>query len=437
MSFKWSGLLLAALLAGGMGFYYFGLFLPHSQAVRKESAAADGYFWGDDFYPIWLTAHECLAHSCDPYSAESTRKIQIGLFGRALNAGNPGDPPSDYRAFSYPAFVDVICFPLAWLSFPAARAILAFVLPLLSAASVVLWSKALRWNAAPAILLVFVLLTWLSYPGLEALFAQQFGLISAFLLASSVAALVFNRQGLAGCLLALATIKPQMCALLVLCLAMWAFSNLRQRWRFARGFAATLAALAFSAMLTRPGWIGDWLNVLLHYSDYSRPPLLAGFAGPLFGRILILLAIAAAIAFAWRVRQLPVTSPLFTLAMAILLALTVVTLLPEHAVYDHALLLPGIMIIVRYWRRLWSGGTTLRITMALAAGALAWQWIAAGAVVTAWAIFPGHLAALLFLPIRTAAAVPFVVIGILLLTKRIVQSSIVVMDEPGRVQQQH
>ena len=75
-------------------------------------------------------------------------------------------------------------------------------------------------------------MTLSSYAVLEGLYAGQMGLLVGFLLAASLAALVEGRFFLAGSLLALTLIKPQMMALVVVYLLLWSFAQWRVRWRF-------------------------------------------------------------------------------------------------------------------------------------------------------------------------------------------------------------
>ncbi len=401
-----------------MGYYYFGVLLPHSRVIQLAAHAAGGYSFGNDFYPIWLTARECLRHHRSPYSAEITQQIQIGLFGRVLSAANPGDPSPDYRAFSYPAFIDLPASVLARLSFPAARMLMAILLPLLTAASVMLWARALDWKASPACLTILVVLTLFSYPGLAALFAQQVGLAVGFLLAGAISALTNSKPGWAGCLLAFATVKPQMSALLIFCLLLWAFAKWGERWKLAAGFAATLALMTFSAWLVWPNWIGSWVHVMLNYRNYSRPPLLGYLFGHYVGVALIGLALAGSFAYAWRMRSAPPTSAQFRITIALTLAVTTVALLPEHAVYDHVILLPGIIMVLRSWRQLWAANPPVRWILVLAAVVLFWPWVAALFVDAARLSVAPLATTILFLPLRTAAAIPFVVLALLVMVGR-------------------
>ncbi|HUK23093.1 MAG TPA: glycosyltransferase family 87 protein [Terriglobales bacterium] len=423
MTRRWPGqLLLALVMAAGMGCYYFEMFLPHSLAVRAAADAAGGYFFANDFYPIWLTSRECVWRHIDPYSPEITRSIQRGLVGRSLLSPRPGDPASDYRTLPYPAFVDLYGLPVSWLPFPAARIVVGFVFLFLIAVSVFLWAKTLGWNLETPQLLVFVILTWFSYQGLEGMFAEQIGVLSVFLLAMTAASLIDGKLVRSGCCLALATVKPQMCALLIFYLMVWALAEWKRRRRFVISFLATEAWLCLLAMLVWPNWIASWIHSLLTYGDYSRPPLPCALFGFYPGVIVIVALLAASAVLAWRRRKASPSTPEFAAAVALLLAVTAVTLLPEHAVYDHLILLPGIMLAMQSRRQIASGSAVSRGVAALAVAVIAWPWLAAPVVLAMKVAAPASAAAILFLPVRTAAAIPFVVLALLFITIRNAQS---------------
>jgi len=43
-----------------MLYYHLGLFLPAVLEIRAAKGLGNGYSFGDDFYPIWLTSREAL-----------------------------------------------------------------------------------------------------------------------------------------------------------------------------------------------------------------------------------------------------------------------------------------------------------------------------------------------------------------------------------------
>ena len=69
-----------------------------------------------DLYPRWLGARELLRHGRNPYSAEITREIQQGYYGRPLDPARPDDP-KDQQGFAYPAYVVFLLAPTVDLPF--------------------------------------------------------------------------------------------------------------------------------------------------------------------------------------------------------------------------------------------------------------------------------------------------------------------------------
>ncbi len=339
---------LALVGAASMVYYQFGLFMPRVEKVRAAKHLAGGYSFGDDFYPIWLTSREWLRERRDPYSPAVTRDIQIGLFGRPLTGQFPTDPPHDYRTFAYPAFTDLLLWPASELPFPPLRIALAVLLATLLAASVVFWAQALSWHVSVTWLGIILLLTLCSYPELEGLYAGQLGLLVGFLLAASVLALVRGRLLLAGMLMALTTIKPQMTLLAILYLIIWSAHGWRHRGRFNLSFFATLSLLTGASLAVWPRWIQSWGRAVLVYPHYAMPPLTSELLGSNQGSgniALIAIALIATIVLVWGARAAVAGSYEFWLTLSLLLAITTVTLLPGQSVHDHVILLPGIYLL--------------------------------------------------------------------------------------------
>jgi len=426
-SSRWALLALSLALMGAasMVYYHLGLFIPRVLAARTSKGLGNGYAFGDDFYPIWLAARQWRLDHLDPYSSEMTRQIQTGLFGRPLDARNPTDPSVDYRQFAYPAFTEILLWPSASLDFPNLRIVLAVVLPCLTAASLWLWMLALQWHIHPLYFAVLVLLAICNYPVMEALFAEQPGLMVGFLLASAALSLRRNRLWLAGTLMGLTLIKPQMTLLAILYLLIWSLSN-RGRTRFVTGFLGTTLLLAGASLWIWPHWVEQWLRVLLGYHRYATPPLvtvlLGASLGAYVGPIAIVALLGASAVLAWRNRRASLESLDFWLALGLLLAITSVTLLPGQAIYDHVILFPGIFLLLRYRRELRAAGRIPRILLSIGALVLFWPWIAAFTlVVLRPRVAPGIFdsTAAFSLPIRTTASLPFAVLVLLAYATRI------------------
>jgi hypothetical protein len=421
----------AFLFATAMGYYHLKVFLPRAQAADSAKGLGNGYFFGGDFYPIWRTSKEWRLYRLDPYSSAMTQTIQAGLFGRSLDVSNPNDPPLRYREFSYPAFVDILALPSTWFPFPVVRIAGASILLLMTAAGIVLWMGILNLRLSPALCTIVILLTLFNYPVLEGIAAVQVGLAVSFLLAASLAMLIRGLGLPAGYLLALTTIKPQMTMLVIGCLLMWALSKWRQRWQFAAGLVSGVAVLYLSATFISTSWLMQWLHALQGYGRYSQPPLPIYLFGIQMGKTLSVVLLAGALILAWRIRHLPATSSEFILTIGTLLAIGVVVLLPGQAVYDHILLLPGVLLLLRPKGKPVLRTSVARVVLALTAAAIAWQWIAAVAVIAASFLVASLSDTWALLPIRTAASVPFAVLACLGLLLR---SSDLSTLEPRRTQ---
>jgi hypothetical protein len=403
--------------------------MPRVVAVRTAEGLGNGYSFGNDFYQVWLTSRQWLRQRRDPYSPEMTREIQIGLYGRPLDPNRPGDPV-DRRVFPYPVFADLLFWPAAEFSFETVRVVAVSMLAALTLASVLLWLRALDWSLSWNWLAVILLLTLCSYTTLEALYAAQLGLFVAFLLAAALIALQRQRFLLAGILMALTAIKPQMTVLAILYLLIWSARDWRIRGRFWIGLFSTLTLLAGAALAVLPHWIQSWTYTVLAYRHYTRPPLVTEvLTAPLGPRwagpatfILTAASIIIAVGLAWRNRAAAYGSFPFWITLSVLLSITTITILPGQAVYDHLILLPGILLLVRYRNEIFDAGRMPRILLSIGRLILSWPYIAAFALILlrpllAPATFDST--AVFSLPIRTAASLPFAVLALLAWTMRV------------------
>jgi hypothetical protein len=209
-----------------------------------------------------------------------------------------------------------------------------------------------------------------------------------------------------------------MMALVAVYLLTWSFAQWPVRRRFVGGFLLVTSILGVSSVLVWPHWIPEWLGVVFGYRQYSTPPLvgylLGNQLGARLGPVLITALLVSAIMLAWRMRCAVATSTDFALTISFLLGLTTITLLPGHAVYDHVVLLPGVILIAMSWRGFAASSRLFRAVLGVTALALFWQWILAPAVIAIRTILSAQLVpAVLTLPIRTAGAIPFGVCALL------------------------
>lgn len=297
---SWYLLLFSLLTVWGTWRWANALLVPASTARALAGGRPVGN--NSDLYPRWLGAREALLHHRDPYSAALTREIQAGYYGRPLDARHLADP-ADQQAFAYPLYVVFLLAPTVSFPFPAVMHFFSWFLLLVTAASVLLWTRALAWRPPRTIQLVIVLLTLSTYPFVQGFYKQQLTLLVGFLLAAAAAATVRGWLALAGFLLALSTIKPQISCLLVFWFLIWSTGEWKSRKSLALSFAATLAALMIAAQLLQPGWLREFASALQAYRGYAADEsllqvLLTPFGGKLATAALIIFF--AAICWWWR-----------------------------------------------------------------------------------------------------------------------------------------
>lgn len=405
-------LFLALLFAGSMWFYVQHVLIPHQQAEAALYGIPRGNL--SDLYPRWWGARELLLHGRDPYSAEVTREIQVGYYGRALDPALPHDP-RDEQGFAYPAYVVFLLAPTVRLPFEVVQLVFRWLLVGLTLAVVPLWLYTLRWRVSAETTAILMVLTLGSFPVLQAIKLQQLSLLVAGLIAVSTLFLVEGHLFSAGVLLAFSTIKPQLTLPLAAWFLVWSLGDWTRRRSFWWGFVGTMAALAGGAEYLLPGWMGRFREAIVAYRRYNQgaDSTLDMLIAPPWGKWLAL-AIALALAVvAWQRRHVLAGSRTHNQVTVLILATTVVVM-PKAAPYNQVFLLPGILLLLRQGRDLWRADWIRRTVGVIGAAALFWPWLAAlgllaaSALVSADSIQRGWA-----LPLYTNLVIPVAVLGLL------------------------
>src|SRR3954471_14712011 len=276
--------LAALLLSASMWIWVQAIAVPHQQAESAERGAPRGNL--SDLYPRWLGARELLLHQRDPYGADVTREIQTGYYGRPLDSTRPNDP-KDQQAFAYPIYVAIMLSPTVTLPFTTVHRLFFWLFAVLTAASVPLWLRTLGWRVSTTAIATWIVLALSCFPAIQGLKLQQLTVLVAVLLAGSMAALARRQFVVAGILLALATIKPQLVFLLVFCLCIWVLGDWRGRQRVVWSFGISMAVLAVAGEVLLPGWITEFRTAMKDYYRYTGGgnSVLDVVLSPLWGRI--------------------------------------------------------------------------------------------------------------------------------------------------------
>jgi len=366
-------LVLSAVLSASTWFYMDYIL----KAQQVADAAAHNRPRGNlsDLYPRWLGARELLLHGRNPYSAEITREIQQGYYGRPLDPSKVDDP-KDEQGFAYPAYVVFLLAPAVNFPFPAARVGFRWLLIALTAASVLLWLRVVRWRISQGmtVILGILMLGWL--PVVQGLKLDQLTLLVAGMLSASTACVASGWFFSGGVLLALATIKPQLAWPLVFWFCVWSIGDWRRRRRLIFGFALVMAILLAGAEVLLPGWLGMFVSAIGQYHRYTHnQSVLISMFGTAPGRVLEVLSVGACALLAWSTRKEASKSIGFGRATALVMALTVV-IVPMFAPYNQVLLAPAIFVLASAARQPEHLLPAIRLAAMVGLGLLAWPWIA-------------------------------------------------------------
>ena len=362
--------ILAGILAGAVSWTYMHrILLPWEEFVNVKQGQVKAQL--GDLYPRWVGTRELLLHGRNPYGPEVSHEIQIAFYGRPIEQSydKPRFEIIDEQRFVYPLYVVFLLAPSVHWDFAQMQAWAPVFFAAVTAISLWLWMKVLGWRppwpaAAGMVMLV------LSSPQIaQGLRLRQLGLLVAFLIALASWCVTRERFAVAGILLAISTIKPQMVALVLLWFLLWCFGDWRRRWPLAAGFGVSLALLAGAAEWLLPRWPRLFLVGLVAYAKYfptTSPVRL--ILGNWIGGALSVLAAAALVAFAWGVRKAEANSREFGYTLALFFVANTL-LMPLLTPYNQVFLLLPTLMLLSDWKQL------PRLGRAGLAALLEWPWI--------------------------------------------------------------
>ncbi len=211
-----------------------------------------------DFYPRWAGARLALFEGCDPYALETTRLMQIGLYGAPL------PPEADQQAFAYPAQLLVVLLPF-WLIDDVEVAAAAW-----AGLSILLMVAALHlvrttWGKAPVWVVVGMLL-W-QYP-LLMVFQAQITALPLAAIGLACWAYGHRRDAPAGVALAVGVIKPEL--MLVPTVMLLILAIRAKRWRLVLAYGLAQAALLTGSIVAAGWWVPGWIRALGRYAAYAQ-----------------------------------------------------------------------------------------------------------------------------------------------------------------------
>jgi len=412
----------AAVLAATMWFWVQDIAIAHQQVEAQAKGIPRGNL--SDLYPRWLGARELLLHGRDPYASDITREIQSGYYGRPIDPNLPNDP-KDQQGFAYPVYVAFLLAPTVPLPFPVVQRGFFFLLLALTAYSVVLWIRAVGWRVSKSTILLWIVLTLGCFPAIQGVKLQQLTLLVAGLLAAAISALAGGHLMVAGILLALASIKPQLVALPIACLGIWSLGGWRERQKFIWTFGAAMLLMVVGGEVLLPGWIGKFRTASAEYLRYTGGgrSVLDVELTPMWGRLASAVLVGVLLYFAWRLRHVPAQSLDFAWLVALTMA-TTLAVIPMFAPYNQVLLLPVLMVLARSLGPLWQSGRMCRFLVISTALSVFWPWIATLGLAAASLFLPKPAVQSAWaLPLYTNFAIPTLTLGLVLISGKVLRSA--------------
>jgi hypothetical protein len=219
------------------------------------------YPGANDFYPRWRGAQVYWQEGVDPYSSQATLAIQQDMYGR------PAWPDEDQVLFAYPFYTVLLMAPFVWLPYTWAQAVWMALVEFSLIGGVVLCLNIVGWRVSHWLLGLTVLWSVLFYHSTRTIVLGQFAGLVFLWIAVVLWALGRRYDVIAGALLALTTVKPQMSVLLIPALLLWGLGQ--RRWRFLGGFGAAMALLVGVSFALLPGWIGRFIRQIALYPSYT------------------------------------------------------------------------------------------------------------------------------------------------------------------------
>jgi hypothetical protein len=404
--------LAAAVCAVGMWTYAERVLIPYQKADADAHHRPRGNL--SDLYPRWLGARELLLHGRDPYSADVTREIQAGYYGRALDPSRPNDP-HDEQGFAYPVYVVFFLAPTIRLPFLIVQKAFLWILIVLTAVSVPLWLRVLRWAAPPSTHISLFALVLGSLGVMQGLKLQQMSLLVGGLMAIAIALLVTDHALAAGFLLALASMKPQFVFLLLPWLAVWTAGDWRHRYRWAISFLAAMAVLMAASELYLPHWLPRFYHAVREYQRYTGAfSVMDSLIGAPWSWAVEFFAFAATMGVCWRERRQNANTGSFGFTLSLVLATTIL-LVPTCSPNYQILLIPACLVLAKERRMIWQSNVVNRILLVITAALILWPWISSIALAGLSFVLPRETVERGWaIPFWTVTEIPVAVAGLML-----------------------
>lgn len=219
---------------------------------------------GNDFLVHWMGTKMLIKEGVSPYSEETASAIQRFAYGHEARDGE-----HELRV-AYPLYSIIIFSPFALISnYTLARAVWMTILEAGLLFLSYLSMKITDWFPNKKIMIPFLLFSIFWYHGLRPLINGNVVILIAVAIVGVLISIKNREDELAGVLLALTTIKPQVALVFSIFIIFWAIRM--KRFKIVGWFIAVLFLLSLSATLLIPDWFLQNLREVIRYPGYNPP----------------------------------------------------------------------------------------------------------------------------------------------------------------------
>lgn len=217
---------------------------------------------GNDFLPRWGATRAFLFEGISPYSDQVALRIQMFAHGR------PASVHEDEFTMLYPLYAVIVYAPYALVgSYTMARALWMTTLEISAVLLALLSMRLVRWKPTPYNFGMLILFSILGYYSVRSFINGNVVTLLALFTIVMFWAIQRGWDMLAGGLLVLITIKPQLAILLIAGVFIWAISH--QRWTLIRWTIFWGLGLSILGMLIIPAWLVQNLSQVIRYRGYA------------------------------------------------------------------------------------------------------------------------------------------------------------------------
>jgi len=317
---------------------------------------------GNDFLSRWVGTRLFLTRGLSPYSEQTARQIHEMAYGRAALPGE------DQMLFAYPFYTTIVIAPFALIGdYAMARAVWMTALETAIIIVAILAISLSSWRLPAWLLAILMIFALLWYYGLRPVINGNPAVFVALFVSLALLAIRSGLDPIAGFLLAMATIKPQMVVLLIPLVLAWSISH--RRWSLVASFLGSLTLLIASFSLFFPDWIVQNLRQILSYPEYTLASTPGGILVewlPGVGRQLgwgTTIVFSLVLAWEWRSVIRQDYHWFFWTACLTLVITNVIGI--QTATENYVAMFPGLVLVFAVWDERWRAGRWLVLSSIL------------------------------------------------------------------------